>query len=252
MAPINFYLSVLNQNFSMTTAATLETVSLTVPTTDAIISINASISAFKALFQFQGDSIDIDNVDATDLQYYIYPANWSAVNPMNNGTVTTGRVSTSGRATSLGDQDFVAYLALKLLGSGDLVDLFNNEAALISNLDSLGATAATNVYNTLISYGVSGSNGSLVGTAGSKYLTNATAAASNPVRSVMGAINAQDPARLGLAFISGNIIQSVPFLSGDSFSYQLTVGAATGQNSLTSVAAIPARTYLVRFVLNQA
>jgi hypothetical protein len=83
------------------------------------------------------------------------------------------------------------------------------------------------------------------------YLTNTTLIPTNIVRSIMDQISAGDPQRFNNLDSSTNntLIRSVPFMVNDTLNFTLTIKAAAGQNTLTNVALIPDRVYLISLIV---
>jgi hypothetical protein len=67
---VNFTLTGLNQNFTLGVSSELAGEAPVVLDVSCIAVYNVKLSDMLAVFKFQSDSFDVNNTDASDLQYY--------------------------------------------------------------------------------------------------------------------------------------------------------------------------------------
>ena len=265
---INFVLEQFNSTLTLTKEGVLSTENIELPTFDAEAVFNVNTADMRAVFQYQTDAFDIDDVDATDLKYYTFLDQWPAnlrLNVANAIMDDTNSSNAYGIAQSdipsskfLLKHDFQRHMALHLFGTIQGVDLFANEMQLSENMCFLGGDVeASGVYGSVHTSlaavaSVDGTSPGLTADdAGLLYMSNATKDNTNIVRHLMLQIKANKPERFAeIQDISGP--QPVPLETGDIINFTLTVDAASGQEELTGVAAIPTRTYLIRLVLQDS
>jgi hypothetical protein len=258
MPAINFVLPALDSSLLCDLSGTLETSFVTVDASSTAV-FYLKTSQLKSVFNFQTDAADINDVDATDIKYYVSAASWPAgVNPAHammhsvvGGSSDLPNLGSYDNNKNLLKHDFVRYLAYKLFNTVHGVDLFNNEAALLTNIASKGADVKASLLSTLTAVDdVSGVSMAGTDASGKKYLTNSNTTSSNVCRELMRQIAARDPARLNTD-ISGTIArQSVPLKDNDTINFLLTVSPASGQHLLTGrPSAIESRVYKVSLVL---
>ena len=265
MAPINFALSSLNQTTQCVDGAVLEqfTSSLVYDAT-GILYVN--LQDMMNVFGYQTDGIDMNNLAANDLKYYVDMTQWPknlTLNPshaMMFNSLSTGGFDIFDSAISntkkLIKHDYVRYLSNKLFNTTRGVDLMSNEFELSENLAGDGSLFtsmnANNIYNILNSICTTATTGMSGPDVNSKmYLTNTTLIPTNIVRSIIDQISAGDPQRFNNLDTSTNntLIRSVPFMVNDTLNFTLTIKAAVGQNTLTNVALIQDRVYLISLIV---
>jgi len=252
----------LNQTFSLSTLASLDASSIAVDTTDATAVFYIRLSDMTNLFQYQTDAFDVNNLDASDVKYYVFHRTMPAdlhINPshaMMNKTESAGMLGTGiqeiSADKSLVKHDFIRYIALRLFNTHYGVDLFQNEQELQENITYLGETVQHNI-DTILS-GISTTSASqdmAYDATGNKYLTNDASGNTNLCRELMRQIAASEPSRFynNGGDISGSGIRAVPLREDDSINFKLTITAAEHQNILTGVTVIPSRTYMIKMVL---
>jgi uncharacterized protein YjbI with pentapeptide repeats len=259
---IDFTLVGLNQTFSLSTLAALDASSIAVDTTDATAVFYVRLSDMTNLFQYQTDAFDVNNVDASDIKYYVFHRTMPAelhINPthaMMNKTESAGMLGSGvqeiGADKSLVKHDFVRYIALRLFNTHYGVDLFQNEQELHENIAYLGETVQHNIDTILSSISTtSASQDMAYDASGNKYLTNDASGNTNLCRELMRQLAAADPSRFYTngADTATSGIRNMPLHENDSINFKLTITAAQGQNIVTGVSVIPSRTYLIKMVL---
>jgi len=256
---IDFTLSGLNQTFSLSTLAALDASSISVESTDATAVLYVRLSDMMNLFQYQTDSFDVNNVDASDIKYYVFHRSTPTelhLNPshaMMNKTESAGMLGSGDgydSSKSLVKHDFIRYIALRLFNTHHGVDLFQNEQELHENLAYLGETVRYNIDNILTGVSTTSDSETMAYDAsGNKYLTNDASGNTNLCRELMRQIAASDPARFYNNGGNTAGIRNMPLQENDSINFKLTITAAASQNILTGVSVIPSRTYLIKLML---
>ena len=262
--PIQFILSALESSVQMDLSGSILATAPIPIDASAVAVYQVSVADMRALFQFQTDSYDVTDLDATDIKYYVNPGSFPAFNPVNSmmdATDSSGAIAltTAGGANLASDKmlvahDFVRYLAQQLFNTYLGVDLFNNEVALLNSLRSIcDDSAATHTWfdikTSLDLVGVSGTHADIDGSAGQKYMTNSNNTAENLCRVLFEQMTSTDIARFATV-VGQDTPQDLPFHEGDSISFKLNISPADGQEALTGLAsAINARSYEIRMEL---
>jgi len=250
---VNFTLTGLNQNFTLGVSGELAGEAPVVLDVSCIAVYNVKLSDMLDVFKFQSDSFDVNNTDASDIQYYVYMSNWPAdlkLNPVHAGALSSSPILATGGSIvaekNLVKHDFVRYLAEQLFNTPHGVDLFSNEDALLSDLVSKGATARGAIDASLNA--VNQANAAH-GPAGHKYSTNALTGAANFSRELMRQIANAAPSRFA-SITNSTAIQSVPLLVDDTISFKVSISPAANQHDLTGrPTAFNTRVYQIKLVL---
>ena len=257
---IDFTLVGLNQTFSLSTLATLDASSISLESTDATAVFYVRLSDMTNLFQYQTDSFDVNNVDASDIKYYVFRRSTPTefrINPshaMMNKTESAGMLGSGVQEItankSLVKHDFIRYIALRLFNTYHGVDLFQNEQELHENLTYLGETVQHNVDNIIAGVSTTSASETMAYDAsGNKYLTNDVSGNTNLCRELMRQIAASEPSRFYNHGGNTAGLRNMPLQENDSINFKLTITAAAGQNVLTGVSVIPSRSYMIKMVL---
>jgi len=215
---------------------------------DANAGCNITLATAQSLFQFQTDSLDMsDETAAEDILYKIEYD--TSATPLTADFVTSTILTAGGmtfdNATKNIPNDFLAYLALSLFGTTKGVDLFTNEAAIATSVQTQSAAALNDRLVELAEFGALTYDG--VNTAGTT-LTN-----SNPSRMVFDHIMASQPSRF--ADISGYKIGEtdwfkMPILAGDSINFVLTIVSPNDKTIVgSSGTAIDDRSYQIKMTV---
>ena len=252
---VNFTLTGLNQNFTLGVSGELAGEAPATLDVSAVAVYNVRTSDMQAVFKFQSDSFDVNDVDASDIKYYVYMNAWPAdgsLNPVHAGMFSSPILATAGDIVAnrnLVKHDFVRYLAEKLFNTPHGVDLFSNEDALLTDLVAKGATAKAAIDASLNA--VNQANAAN-GTSPHKYSTNALTGAANFSRELMRQVASQAPSRF--ASITGSTaIQSVPLADDDTINFKVSISPADNQHLLTSrPTAFDTRVYQIKLVLKSS
>jgi hypothetical protein len=244
------------------------------------------LSDMRAVFQFQrgtgtnppGTSLNDEIFDASsDIQYYVFRKYWPTalnLNPSHamldrnesTGMLTPGAGATAFSADkSLVKHDFIRYIALNLFNTIHGVDLFRNEEDLRENLAYYGEVARVGIMSVLDTVGTMSANIAMaVDSSGNRYSTNEDMTVTNISRELMRQIAVSAPGRLvaideaeeggggGGGSGSGSGIQSIPLSENDTLNFKVVMEASPGQQALTNVATIPARTYNIKLIMKSS
>jgi hypothetical protein len=250
--PVNFVLTGLNQTFTLGVSGELAAAAAPAIDVSCVANYNVKLSDMLNVFKFQSDSFDVNNVDASDIKYYVYMNAWPAdlsLNPANAHTLSSQPILPNSADVvakrNFVKHDFVRYLALRLFNTAYGVDLFSNESELLSDLVTKGANAASEIINALKAVDqASASKGSVP----HKYSENDLNGTSNFSRELLRQVAHYAPARFAsISDISG--IQSIPLQANDTISFKVSITAAPNQHTLTNVAAFETRTYQIKLTL---
>jgi len=243
MASLDIYLPL----FSLTVtsdSATIYGETYTPLTGDATADVDISTTLMQELFQFQTDSVDINDVSVNDIKYKVVYTPANPILPLGIDIDTSSNVSVDAIASNSGlnyniTYDYLRFLAQSLFGTHLGVDLFNNEAAVRTALNTKFKTA----LNTM-----------LVDDNGVEYTYDQDSYMKSSLLQILN--NA--PARLtdisnnytyGVDGVTGETWYKMPFLAGDKIYFNLTVNPAATQSADTTGAAVQPRVYLIRGTL---
>ena len=176
------------------------------------------------------------------------------MNPMN-GLVTSGYYG-SNTSDHLA-KDFLRDMSQHLFNTHFAVDLFTNEDEVVADISSRSAIVGTNIYNILGDNDKN--NTSLEGPDASYgyYKTDSDKLNTNITREILNHYLSMATERfndLTQLRIDPNVpgLYGIPFVTGDTISYKLSVTANSNQNTVinTGKPTLDTRTYRVRFVVS--
>jgi len=283
---IHFVLEAFESSSTMNVSATLDSGAAPGDITD--ISATAvyyiPLDTMKSVFRFSSNSWDVDDVSATDVHYFTFMENWPPslqINPahaMLDAPDSANAVRTGLAAGKmLVKHDFVRHLALELFKTTAGVDLFNNESALLNELERLGDESfdsdisgmmwAKNAYASLSDVDTSGTYETNNAPDNTKFFVDVSVnrvgttdefeSNQNLSRELFRQVLNQGVSRfndvtfaditVGTATISHTA--PIPFEADDSISYKFTVEPAANQNDLTGTTAFGGRTYKIKLIL---
>lgn len=256
--PINFVLSELESSVQMSVNGGMDAQSITALDVSAVAIFEVSLDDMKSVFKFQTDAVDLTDLSATDIKYYVDADAFPEVNSANammDATDSSGAIASSyANNKMLVAHDFVRYLASKLFNTYHGVDLFNNEVDLLKNLRSIcGSDVAGNTWfdikSKLEKVGLSGTHANILGADGAKYMTIADTTQENLCRVLFEQMVNNASPRFADISLGSDAPQSLPFSVNDSISFKLNIAPAAGQEELTGVSAIDTRSYEVRLLI---
>lgn len=249
---VNFVLNAFNSEVTLLTAAQIPDYAPTI-TTDATITLSTSVSAalLQSVFYFRSDE-DI-TLDASFVYYYVNKAPWSnlstVINP-SNGIVTSNYYVSNDNVS----RDFIRDLAKQLFGTYLGADMFTNEDAVVSDINSKCASVAASIDSLIGSIDITTGNfvGMVTDESGKKYLKD-DVSTSNISREMFNILMTSAPGRF--VDISGNYnyngaqdgFYKMPILTGDTISFKLTINPAADQRTIvpTGQDVLVQRTYCV-------
>ena len=262
MSTVPFCVSALDTAVEMSKSAYFNSSTTQLPTTDATAVFYVKLSDMSAVFKFQTDARDINDLSGSDIKYYVFRKSWPANLKLNfchamlNKTESSGALTAGGGSgtsfeptKSLIKHDFIRYIALHLFNTIYGVDLFANESELLENLSYHGEVTRVGIESVLDTISTTSADITMdMDSSGNRYLTDADNSISNISRELLCQIADNDPSRLS-TIVNTAGIQSIPFLENDSLNIKLTVAANQNQHLLTGVSEIPLRTYNVKLVM---
>jgi hypothetical protein len=231
-------------------------------------------SDLRNIFQFQTDAININDLSAQDMKYYVNMQYWpelfelNPANAMMDQDLSSGLLSVNPISTMERDgtqysptkmfvkDDFIRYLAQELFGTYSGVDLFNNKQSLEDNIQDQcdGSARGHSWYDISHAlYSVSSINGThpglLTDISGYKYMTRYTITSNNLCRELMNQIGSADPNRF-CNILETAEMQPVPLYDGDSISFLLTIKPAPNQEKIVNLTTpIKPRNYRIKIFL---
>ena len=250
---VDFVLSNFESDVTMSLSGTVASSSIPSITADATAEIDISLSALKSVFKYSSDSEDVTDLSANDIKYYVDSASFPSLNPANATVKAADAIATSGIAANKQyvAHDFVRHIASELFNTYHGVDLFNNEVALLNNIRSICGSESGKLWDTLkgklAKVGIAGDHADLVKTGEKFYLTNGNTTDENFTRVLMEQMMGVDVERFAtLESADANGLRSLPFKSGDSISFKLTINPDANQKDLTGVAEVKSRSYKIK------
>jgi hypothetical protein len=261
---VNFVLDNLDSSVAMDICGQLYAEAIPAIDASATAILQVALADVQKLFQFQSNSdFQIDELPE-DIRYYVDPSGFPYLNVANammsdassqNPIITSDSAGAYPANKMMVAHDFVRYLALKLFNSAYGAELFQNQNDLLTDLRWIcGDTSAGQTWYQILEKfnNVSIADGLHVDiqqdASGRKFLTDLTDSSANLCREIMNQLANSAVDRFS-SIQADDQPQPVPFLAGDSISFKLTIAAATGQEDLTGVAAIPPRSYRIKLVI---
>jgi hypothetical protein len=231
---MNFYLPHLNVSVNSLSASLFGAES-TPFSGDATVAVDIPLENAMNIFQFQTGSNDINNDNADDIKYRVLYTGNSSYNMVFNidtlSEVITGAIYTYASNKNL-TYDYVRYLAEELFNTHLGVDLFSNETELRTTLrDNFSISFDSNMTRL--------------------HAVETDDSENSPSKTILNQIIDNVPERLNdiYSLAVGNNWFKSPLVLGDILNFRLTVKAAAGQNTVTTVAAIEDRVYLIKATL---
>jgi uncharacterized protein YjbI with pentapeptide repeats len=262
-AGMNLYLDYFSSSYRLLATSTLidgKAETLLDASATAVFYIPESTIQNVFKFRLIGDLMDFSNVEVRYVvnmhlwptSFELNPSNAMLDQPDSNGSV----YSVGNSKTMLVKHDYIRYLALKLFGNANAVDLFNNESQMVRYMNYIGNLSFQNdISGTLWKYASVTSNPTsanyLLDTSNNmKYTTDAFNTNNNICRELMYQLIYYNPDRFANLITDENYLVSIPIFAGDTISFNYTIAPAPNQNNLTGVPPIPARTYRIKWVID--
>ena len=250
---VNFVLSALNRQFQLATGTSIPSYTPTL-TSDAVITLNTSVSAsvMQNTFFYRTDK-DI-TLDASFVYFYVDSSKWTDKNTVlnpKNGIVTTNMyVSNDGVG-----KDFLRDLAKQLFGTYLGADLFTNEDSVITDVNAKCDDVATYAVALVNSIDKTVGTSTLLKTdlSGAKYLDD-NVSTSNISRELFNQLMTSAPTRFNDTKLqkynaSGEEdgYYKLPIFQGDTITFKMTISPSATQTTAvpTGPTALLSRSYTV-------
>tara|TARA_B100000035_G_scaffold159502_1_gene135986 strand:- start:3069 stop:3962 length:894 start_codon:yes stop_codon:yes gene_type:complete len=285
---VNFVLDAFASSGTMDISASLdegEAKTILAADISAIGVYYINVDTLKSVFRFSSNSWDINDVSAEDVHYFTFMENWPTdllINPvhaMMDKSDSADAILTGLAADKmLVKHDFIRYISLKLFNTPHGVDLFNNEAAILNNLKSLGETSFNTDISGMMWAKQAWTSADSVYTYnpydntndGTKWFvdvsvnrvgtTDAFNSVQNLPRELFRQILASAESRFNdISFVDIDVdgvtvsnTAAIPFEDGDTISYLFTINPATNQHALTGVNAFGGRVYKIQLMVTSS
>jgi len=258
---VNF---VVNQFSSSVTLTQLGQVfSQPIPTlvTNSTGTVYIPLSAVRNIFKYKTTDVELIDISAQALEYFVYDKAWPVINPANTMVDPSTAIAIATPSGSipanklLVAHDFVRYLAQQLFGTALGAELFDNELELVENVRMVcdNSSSGHTWYDVTkaikdVSVDSTASLVGLAGSAGAKYMTNDNITNANICRVLIEQMFGADPARFH-SIVATDQPQSLPFQVGDTINFPVSISPAYNQQLLTqpnSTVQIPPRSYTIK------
>jgi hypothetical protein len=248
---VNFVLTALNRQFQLSTGSTIPSYTPTL-TSDAVITLNTSVSAsvMQNTFFYRTDK-DI-TLDASFVYFYVDSSQWTkkstVLNPKNGVVTTNMYVSNDGVG-----KDFLRDLAKQLFGTYLGADLFTNEDSVITDVNAKCDDVATYAVALVNSIDKTVGTSTLLKTdlSGAKYLDD-NVSTSNISRELFNQLMTSAPTRFNDAKLQKYNTEEdgyykLPIFQGDTITFKMTISPSTTQTTAvpTGPTALLSRSYTV-------
>ena len=257
MSAVDIVLQAFDSSFVLTEQALLPDLSYALDVS-AEITLTQQISAsdLSGVFFFKTDE-DITSLptDSSFVEYYVdrsqFTGGAATLNPMN-GTVTLNHYVAADHLA----KDFLRDMAYQLFNTHYGVDLFTNEDAVVTDISGKAATVAADIFTLIGNVDkTSGINMGGTNVTYGKYKKD-DISNTNLTREILNQLLTLSPTRFADktairkdAAVAG--VYGMPFVSGDTISYKLSVTAHPDQNTTiaTGKNVLGTRTYKIKFVV---
>jgi hypothetical protein len=255
----DFILVQFNQTITLDISASFDTSYVEIGAYDAMCEVDICLNEWADCFKITSDSEDINDVDASDITYYVYNTSNAAgikgISAMNNkaslaggsnlkdgnpstATVSNTPIDSNATLNSL-EYDFIRHISYNLFNTPNGVDLFNNETALRLSVETACNDLLDNLEQTLI-------DADTLYSSGSNDITNTN----NLTYTLLNQLLNKQGSRFVDYAISSTVPTKLPWADGDKIWYLLTVDAAPNQHLLVrNSGAVASRVYLVKMNL---
>jgi hypothetical protein len=234
---------------------------------NAICSVDISLSDWAQCFKITSDSVDIDDVNATDITYYVYNAanvaglktSQSIASLAGGSTLYNGNPSTSlvtntpidatvSNSVNKLQYDFIRHIAVELFNTSNGVDLFSNETLLRRSVEQTCDYGSSNklinkIEQTLIDCAALGGITDIDSSYNLTYILLKQLFQKQPGRFI----------NLDASFnieLSPTTPAPLPWVQDDTIWYVLTLHPAENQHLLVGKSTpINSRKYLIKMVL---
>jgi len=240
ISPVNLVLNGLATEIQMSTLGAFAGTAPPSLTADSYATVSVTLDNMKSTFTFHSDSTDFTDVDAEDVIYY---CDWQGadINVSNSAVDATFRIDENAVSNDI-KHDFIRHIANYLFNTHRGVDLFDNEADMLLNLEEKGEAAWSNNQDTGIKNKINAANNK----------TNGDTSDDNYCRVLFRQLVNLQPNRFQTldAVSEENGNYKLPFVSGDSISFKVTYKAHADQHLIVGRDdAVPDRSYAIKLVM---
>jgi hypothetical protein len=258
MTSIDFY---LNSEFLTTatglTAGTVTSGATTDNTTlyDCKAGCNITLATAQSLFQFQTDSLDMNDTAKDDILYKLnYTTSTTPLTSdfITNTIMTNGGISIA-NATKNIPNDFLGYVANAIFGTPKGVDLFTNEETVLASIQTQSVAAFNTKLLELAGHGALTYTDLPVDLTATPRTIGTTAVVNgNPSKKIFDHIMTSQNTRF--ADITSYEIDStgwfkMPILVGDSINFVLSITSPNDRSITGSTTAITNRRYQIKMTV---
>jgi hypothetical protein len=152
--------------------------------------------------------------------------------------------------------DFIRYLALKLFGTVNGVDLFNNEVQMVQALNYIGNTSLEDISGTFWKYSSHSTFPDISGmfltdaSNNMRYATDEFNTNENICRELFYQLLYEKKERFANLVTDNNYLVGLPILEGDVINFNFTINPSPGQNVLTGVPEFFGRNYRIKLIVD--
>ena len=268
--PINFVLDSFSSSYTMLTQGYIDDPVGSVLDVSATAVLYMSANSLREIFKFHTDGEDFNDLASQDILYFTFMDkwnealghDWNPVNAMMDQPSSNNAIQNiSDSAKNLVKHDFIRYIALRLFNSPKGVDLFSNEAQMLSSLNTMGDYVYNNIiyahlwrYSTTSTYTTDNPmdpSASFIidSMSGLKCTTDNLDMLNNIPRNIMNAMLMKSPTRFQNVVLDASGIAPIPFIVGDSIIFKFLIYPATNQHLLTGVQPLDGRSYQIKIVV---
>lgn len=258
---LDFVLSFLDKNCSLDTSVEVyDSVYEPTFTYDAIAEYVISATIWRQIFQIQINDYNLNELQTNDIKYIInsssldYLYNTTCEIPLGENAIVTNdtaigqnSIANSPYLKQCINHDYVRYLAKSLFNTAYATSLFLNRNKLIESVGTAVNTAWYDMYRIMQSISDKGTNSSLSGSPGFKYLTDNEQNTYNICREIYLQLISQKPERFKL-LQNTTLSQCIPIIAGDTICIRVTINPSTTQQVFGGNPIQPRR-YLIKFIL---
>ena len=261
----DFILVQFNQTITLDVSGAFDSSYSTIDSYDGICEVDICLNEWAQCFKITSDSEDINDVDASDITYFVFNASNAAgikgTSAMNNKSslveeetlkdgnpssaiVTNTPVLANASRNEL-EYDFIRHISNNLFNTPNGVDLFNNEEELRRSVELVCDVGVGNLLDNLEDILIEAAN---------QYSSGSTDKDSsyNLTYVLLNQLFQKQPSRFNQYAVSSDVQSPspLPWADGDKIWYLLTVNAAPNQHLLVrDNTPVTSRSYLIKMKL---
>ena len=256
----DFILVQFNQTITLDVSGAFDSSYVQIGSYDAICEVDICLNEWASCFKITSDSEDINNVDASDITYYVInnssagikgtysnKASLAGGSSLKDGNPATSTVSSTpvvgGATRNELEYDFIRHISNQLFNTPNGVDLFNNETELRLSVEQSCDDGAGKLLDNLEE---------ILITAATTYSSGSTNKDSsyNLTYTLLNQLFQKQPSRFNQYVVSNTVPTVLPWANGDKIWYVLTIDAAPNQHLLVGKnTAVTSRNYLIKMNL---